>query len=273
MEDIAIKLDAVSFSYEGIGGVLSNISLEVKRGEVMAIIGANGSGKTTLLNILDSLIFPSSGRYLFFGEEMREDLFKDAAAARSFRRRVGYLFQDVDVFLFSPTVFDELAYAPLHLGLERGEIEERVWSVADLLGIRDLMRRSPDTLSMGEKKKVAMGAVLTANPEVLLLDEPTAGLDGRSEAFFVELILSLNKGGKTLVIATHDLSIPLELDSKVALLGDDHSLLAVGPASRIVEDRELLLRANLIHEHGHIHRGEIHRHLHAHFGMHVHKDD
>jgi cobalt/nickel transport system ATP-binding protein len=125
-------------------------------------------------------------------------------------------------------------------------------------------------LSGGEKKRVAIGSVLTMNPEVLLLDEPTNGLDPRTQAFLFDLLFSLNEAGKTVVIATHDLTVVADLEMTVALLSEEHTVEKIGAANEILADEELLLRTNLIHEHHHRHGQESHRHRHAHFFFHRH---
>jgi cobalt/nickel transport system ATP-binding protein len=117
---------------------------------------------------------------------------------------------------------------------------------------------------------VAIGSVLTMNPELLLFDEPTNGLDPRTQSFMVELLLALHEAGKTLVVATHDLGLVDELQGTVAVLSEDHRLEKTGPAEEILDDEALLLRVNLIHEHLHRHPGEAHRHIHSHFLLHRH---
>jgi cobalt/nickel transport system ATP-binding protein len=125
-------------------------------------------------------------------------------------------------------------------------------------------------LSGGEKKRVAIGSVLSMNPEMLLLDEPTNGLDPRTQCFLVELMLALNEAGKTLVIATHDLSLIDELHARVALLSEEHRVEKIGSSEEILQDEELLLRVNLIHEHIHYHGLSAHKHRHSHFLFHKH---
>jgi cobalt/nickel transport system ATP-binding protein len=141
-----------------------------------------------------------------------------------------------------------------------------------MLEIRSLADRPPYMLSSGEKKRVALGAVLTMNPEVLLLDEPTNGLDPRTQCFLVELILALNEAGKTIVIATHDLSLVSELRCRVAVLSEGHTIERMGESEEILSDEELLLKVNLIHEHMHFHGSVAHRHIHSHYLFHRHED-
>src|SRR4029077_2094392 len=152
------------------------LSLNIAEGTRVALLGANGSGKSTLLRILDGLIFPSAGEVLFGGVELIEDHFAEDEFAYDFRRRVGLVFQNPDVQLFNPTVFDEVAFGPLQMRWTKNEIRERVAATMDTLEISHLKDRPPHRLSGGEKKRVAIASVLVLDPEVLLLDEPPAAL-------------------------------------------------------------------------------------------------
>jgi cobalt/nickel transport system ATP-binding protein len=199
-----------------------------------------------------------------------ESSLKEKNFLRFFRQKIGYVFQDSDIQLFCPTVIDELLFGPLQIGLERAEAMDRAVEILKMLKIENLSNRPTYMLSGGEKKRVALGSVLTMNPDVLLLDEPTNGLDPRTQVFLMELILALNEAGKTIVIATHDLSLVGELHSRVAVLSEEHRLEKVGSADEILYDEELLLKVNLIHEHIHYHDGKAHSHLHSHYLFHKH---
>ncbi|MCL4537107.1 MAG: energy-coupling factor ABC transporter ATP-binding protein [Nitrospirae bacterium] len=269
MEDI-IKIENVSYNYYGKIPALVDVSLEIKEGEKFAVIGANGSGKSTLLQIISALIYPSGGNVFFRGNEVSERTLKDSVFLRFFREKVGYVFQDSDVQLFCPTVVDELLYGPMQLGINENEAMDRAFEVMQMLNIENLKDRPSYMLSGGEKKRVAIGSVLTMNPEVLLFDEPTNGLDPRTQCFLVELLFELNEAGKTIVIATHDLSLVDELHCRVAVLSEDHRIEKIGNPDNILSDGELLLRVNLIHEHMHCHGDTAHRHLHSHYFFHKH---
>lgn len=241
------RLEEVSYNYlDGISA-LREINFTVTRGERIAILGANGSGKSTLLKILDGLYFPTAGEVRAFGVPLTEKIFQDGAYA--FRRRVGLVFQDPDVQLFSPTVWDEVAFAPLQLGLPREEAVARVEGALEALSIQSLRDRAPYNLSEGEKKRVALASILSLDPEVWLLDEPTANLDPRTRGWAIDFLLSLAERGKTLVVATHDLEIADVVARQVYVLGEDHRLAAQGFPHEILTDEALLLRTNLIHQH------------------------
>ena len=269
MEDI-ISLEGITYNYYGKIPAISDLSLGIKEGERFAIIGANGTGKSTVLQIMDGLIHHSGGKYLFRGNEVSEQTLKNKSFLKFFRERVGYVFQDSDVQLFCPTVLDELLYGPLQLEISEKEALDRAFEVMQILNIENLKDRPSYMLSGGEKKRVAIGSVLTMNPEVLLFDEPTNGLDPRTQCFLVELMLALSEAGKTLVIATHDLSLVEELHARVALLSEEHRVEKTGAAEEILRDEDLLLKANLIHEHMHYHGKQPHKHLHSHYFFHKH---
>jgi len=263
-------IEQVHYDYFGRIPALAGVSLAIEAGERYAIIGANGSGKSTLLQMLNGLIFPSAGSIRFHGHEVTEKALRNTGFLRYFRERVGYVFQDSDVQLFCPTVLDELMYGPQQLSLTEEEAEHRSREVLKMLGMENHADRPTYMLSGGEKKRVAIGSVLTMNPEVLLLDEPTNGLDPRTEAFLIDLLLSLNEAGKTIIIASHDLTLVADMEMTVALLSERHCVEKTGAAADVLADEELLLRTNLIHEHLHRHGGSLHRHRHAHFTVHRH---
>jgi cobalt/nickel transport system ATP-binding protein len=265
-----LMAEGLRYDYLGRIPALSGVSLGVKEGEMFAVIGSNGSGKSTLFQVLAGLLPPGEGRVLFRGHEVTERSLSEKGFLRFFRERVGYVFQDADVQLFCPTVLDDLMYGPLQLGLEEAEARRRAGEVMGMLEIEGLGDRPPYMLSGGEKKRAALASVLTMNPEVLLLDEPTSGLDPRTQCFLVELMLSLHEAGKTLLIATHDLSLVAELHARVAVLSEEHRVVRTGGAEEVLEDEELLLRVNLIHEHMHYHGPRSHAHRHSHYYIHKH---
>ena len=266
-------VEGVSYLYQNRLPALVNVSLRIEPGQKVAILGANGCGKSTLLKLLDGLYFPTSGAIRFRGMRLDEQSLADEAANIAFRRSVGLVFQDPDVQLFSPTVWEEVAFGPLQLGLSRDEVAERVHGALELLGIVKLAERVPYSLSGGEKKKVSLASVLVIEPEVLLLDEPTAALDPRSQRALVDLIAEVSEQGRTVVTATHDLDVVTEIADRVFVFGEDKTLVKAGPPEEILADFELLLATNLAHAHRHHHAaleaGE-HAHPHLHHDLHGH---
>jgi cobalt/nickel transport system ATP-binding protein len=265
--NVIFSLDGVGFRYRQERPVLEDLRFQVSRGERLVLLGPNGSGKSTLLKLLAGLLFATSGSVAVYGERLHADSFRDPKFAFSFRRRVGVVLQDADAQLFCPTVWDELAFGPLHLGLSAGEVKQRVDDTLALAGISHLQDRSPHQLSDGEKKKVALAAVLTINPEILLLDEPTANLDPRSQHWLLNFLFALSKAGKTIVVATHDLVTVPVLAERVLILGENRKLMAMGGPEEILYDRDLLLAANLVHPDYHLHQvgsGRDHLYPHVH---------
>lgn len=270
MQEPVFELQRVSYSYNQGQLALFNVDLRVDSGERIAVLGANGSGKSTLLKLLDGLYFPTGGRLCAFGRELSPESLADEANAIAFRRRVGLVFQDPDVQLFSPTVWDEVTFAPLHLGLAQAEVRDRAeWAMA-LLGIEKLRDRVPHRLSGGEKKKVALASVLSLQPEVWLLDEPTAGLDPRSTSRLLDFLDDLRGEGKTIITATHNLDIVEEIADRVLMFCEEHEIIAEGPPSELLADEAQLIACNLIHEHRHRHAGTEHAHPHLHAPPHEH---
>ena len=228
---------------------------------MVAVLGANGCGKSTLLKMLDGLYTPTEGRLRVFGEDI-EVVDSDAEETHRFHRRIGLVFQDPDIQLFSPTVGDDVAFGPLQLGLPLAEVRSRVESALEQMGILHLRDRAPFELSGGEKKRAAIASVLSLEPDVILLDEPTASLDPRTKWVLVNLIVELGRLGKTIITATHDLDIVPIIAQRVVVIGEDRKVIADSVPERVLGDDPLLIEANLIHEH--LHRHVPVEHVHAH---------
>jgi cobalt/nickel transport system ATP-binding protein len=249
MKNPLYELSAVSYRYHDAIPAIEGINLSIQSGESLAILGANGSGKSTLMHMLDGLIFPSSGAVRAFGEVLTEDKLETDTFRHFFRSRVGFVFQNPDIQLFCPNVYDEIAFGPLQLGLPAGEVMKRIDDVLTMLGISSLKDRTPNQLSGGEKKRVAIASVLSLNPQVLLMDEPTSSLDLRTRHWLIGLISELQRAGKTIITTTHDISLVKQISSRVIVLGEDHGVIADGKPPEVISDHELLHRANIIHEH------------------------
>ena len=259
------ELKDVTYDYMEKVHAIESLNLKINQGETIAILGANGSGKSTLLKLLDGLYFPNKGEFRAFGSLMNEETLRSKKVARDFHRKVGLVFQDPDVQLFLPTVWDEVAFAPLQLGLSRKEVSEVASEALNKLGLYHLKDRAPYHLSEGEKKKVSIASVLTLDPEVWLMDEPTASLDPRTQGWVIDFILELSEKGKTTVVATHDLEIPHTATNLCYVIGQDHKILAKGATHEILDQEDILIQANLIHKHRHIHADVKHAHAHRHW--------
>lgn len=256
------KLNSVDYSYREVSA-LAKLSLVIPRGQRVILLGANGSGKSTLLRVLDALYFPDAGTVSAFGEPLDPERMADEERSISFRRRVGFLFQNPDVQLFNASVFDELAFGPLQLRWSKERIRQRVEEMLVATGLEHLRDRPPHRLSGGEKKRVALASVLIVDPEVLLLDEPTASLDPESKCRLLESLIDWEGGSKTLVMATHDLDI-VEDVADLCVVMQRGGVIALGTPEVILGDEELLRRTGLIHAHRHRHTDGI-VHLHPHF--------
>ncbi len=267
---VLFGLKNIDYRYPCKQKALENITLEIGEGEIVAVLGSNGSGKSTLLNLLCGLVYPSEGTISFRGKEFTERSFKDHEFNRRFRSSVGYVFQDPEAQLFCPTVFDELIFGPLQLGLSKEDAWSRAEEIMEMMHITSLRDRPGYMLSGGEKKRVAIGAVLTLNPDALVIDEPVSGLDPRTRADLIDLIFQLNHVGKTIIIATHHLELVDHLQPRVVVLSEKHTVERTGPCSDILGDIDLLKRNNLIGEYPHLHDGVIHKHLQTGFLYHKH---
>jgi cobalt/nickel transport system ATP-binding protein len=209
MNDALVQLDQVTFRY-GERTVLDRCDLELNAGQRLGLVGANGSGKTTLLSLIVGLQHPSHGRVIVLGETRKTE-----ADFRQIRGPVGLLFQDSDDQLFSPTVAEDVAFGPFNLGRSRAQVETIVEKTLADLGMADYADRITYKLSGGEKRLVALATVLAMQPDVLLLDEPTAGLDETATARVAEILLSLPQA---MLLVSHDRDFLSQIATQTARL-------------------------------------------------------
>jgi cobalt/nickel transport system ATP-binding protein len=230
MSRVMIEVDNVHFSYPDGHQVLKGLSCHIHEGEKVALIGPNGAGKSTFMSHLNGVQLPVSGRVVIDGIEVRKDTLKQV------RRKVGIVFQDPDDQLFCPTVFDDVAFGPLNLGLPREQIEARVKEALEVVGLQGFEQRSSFHLSFGERKRLALATVLSYQPEILVFDEPSTNMDPLNRR---NLINWLRESDRTILLCTHDLDIALEVCDRCLLLVDGR-IEADGPAGEILYDRALL---------------------------------
>ncbi len=268
MDNIIFESNDVHFSYLDKFPALCGIDVKVNQGQKITIIGANGSGKSTFLQLLDGLIFADIGRVVFCGSDLSEHVFDDDKFSFDFRRRVGFVFQNPDAQLFCPTVKEDIVFGPLQLGLAKEQIQKRLEKLIVTLGIQELLNRPPHQLSIGEKRKVAIASVLIIEPEVIILDEPTAGLDPLTSRHIIDLLVQENINGKTIITSTHDLHIVEEISDLVYVFGHQRRIVKSGPAEDILNDTVLLTENNLVHIHSHKHKDKTHIHPHLHLEHH-----
>jgi cobalt/nickel transport system ATP-binding protein len=267
------RLRNVHYAYLNRFPAVNGIDLDSPQSGRIALIGANGSGKSTLLKLMDGLYYTSSGSIEFDGSALSEEKFMDEKFSYSFRKRVGFLFQDPDAQLFSSTVWDEICFGPLQLQWDKQTIHQKAEENLKRFGLVSLRDRPPHRLSVGEKKKVALASVLVLDPEVVLLDEPSAGLDPRSQSILLELLQDWGKRNKTIITSTHDLTILREVADQVHVLQEGNIVFSASP-EEVLENEPLLEETNLVHVHTHKHREVEHAHPHTHdFHAHSHPDE
>lgn len=230
-----VEAKNVHFTYpDGTAG-LAGISFRITHGESVALVGANGAGKSTLLMHLNGCLLPTEG-VIHVGDF---PVTKKTTAA--IRRSVGMVFQDSDDQLFMPTVFEDVAFGPMNLGLAGNELQTIVLQALGRVGAEHLQDRPPFKLSVGEKRRVAIAAVLAMSPDILVMDEPSSSLDPRARRELIELLKTFKH---TKIIATHDLDLALELCPRTIILGGG-KIAADGPTKEIFTDDELLTKSRL----------------------------
>lgn len=233
--DVLLAVDRVRAQYKA-GPVLRDVSFELRRGEVVALVGANGAGKTTLVRHLNGLARPAKGRVVVCGRDTRR------APTSALARQVALVFQNPDSQFFKLTVADEIRVGPRALGIEA---EEWMALLTRRLGLTTLMRRAPFRLSGGEKKRVAVAAALAARPEVLILDEPTAGQDLFFRQALGDLLNGLAEEGRAVLMVTHDLGFAERHAPRWLVLGEG-TILADGTPAQIMADGALMQRCGLM---------------------------
>lgn len=218
---------------------LDGINLKVYRGERVAVLGANGAGKSTLFKHLNGILRPFSGEVLIKGEKVTKK------NVRMCRETVGIVFQDPDDQVLAPSVEEDVAFGPINMGLPRKEVEVRVKEALEMVGLKGFEERAPHHLSGGQKKLVAIAGILAMRPEVIVLDEPTAGLDPLSSARILELITKMNRElGITMLLSTHDVDVVPYFAERVFVLHHG-KLEADGSPGEIFSDPDLLRKAHL----------------------------
>ncbi|HQP91196.1 MAG TPA: ABC transporter ATP-binding protein [Candidatus Omnitrophota bacterium] len=263
------ELNNINFSYLNKFPALCDVSVSIEEGQKVVLMGANGTGKSTLLSLLDALIFAGSGSFRAFDREVMKSDFQDEGFSLDFRRKVGFVFQNPDIQLFCPTVKEDILFGPLQLGVDEGQAKRRLERLAAILKLEHLLDRSVHQLSLGEKKKAANAGVLAIEPQVLLLDEPTAGLDPRTTRDIIDLLLAESQKGKTIITATHDLHLCSEIADVIHVFGSGNTLVRSLSSSEIFSDEAFLKENNLIHIHRHSHGGSLHTHPHIHLDHHA----
>ncbi|MFW6194597.1 MAG: energy-coupling factor ABC transporter ATP-binding protein, partial [Halobacteriota archaeon] len=228
----AIEVKGLNYSYSDGTRALDNIDFKAFEGEKVVVVGPNGAGKTTFLLHLNGILKGNRGKVEVFGQDASEMSREDIV------RNVGVVFQDPDDQLFMPTIFDDVAFGPINLGLSESLVRERVANALSTVGFTGYENRAPHNLSFGEKKKAALAAVLSMEPQILVLDEPTANLDPKSRRDLLQKIKELNKRGITIIIASHDVNALPELADRIYVL--NKKMVAEGSPREIFSNSQLL---------------------------------
>ena len=226
----AVEIEHLHFRYPDGYEALRGIELRIDAGEKVALVGPNGAGKSTLMLQLNGLLVPSHGAVRIGGVAV------DRTTVRRIRAEVGVVLQDPDDQLFSPTVYDDVAFGPIHLGVPIPEIHDRVERALDAVGMAGFEARVPHRLSLGQRKRVALATVLSMDPSVLVFDEPSAGLDPRGRRELIGLLRGLTP---TLLVSTHDMRLVAEVFPRTVVV-DDGQIVADGPTEALMADDDLL---------------------------------
>lgn len=232
----SVDIEHLLYCYPNGPIVLDDISLHMQAGERVALVGPNGAGKSTLMLHLNGILRAESGAIHLCGYDLSD------ATLRAIRRTVGLVFQNPDDQLFSPTVFEDVAFGPIYQGCSSEEIHRRVATALAAVHMEGYADRISHHLSVGEKKRIAIATVLSMDPEILVLDEPTAGLDPRARRSFMNVLSELNQ---TMLVATHDLALVRELFPRTIVMVSGR-IIADGNTTDILENHEFLAANGLL---------------------------
>ena len=240
MADTHLETKNLSFTYHDGTQALKNVNITIKKGEKIAIMGPNGAGKSTLFSHFNGLTEPTSGHVEVDGEKIifeRDELLK-------VRQKVGIVFQDPNDQLFAPTVKEDVAFGPMNLGLEYEEVERRISESLEMVGMSGFEEKTPHHLSGGQQKRVAIAGIVAMRPDIMILDEPTAGLDPEGVDKVLDILNTLNNEGMSIVISSHDIEMVNQFADKIFVLYSGE-IIAQGDKHEIFSDKELLKKAHL----------------------------
>ena len=240
MNEVHLSIKNLSYTYPDGTHALKNVSMEILKGQKVAIMGPNGAGKSTLFSHFNGLTEPKSGYLEIDGKKMEYD----KKTLLEIRQKVGIVFQDPNDQLFAPTVKEDVAFGPMNLGLSYEEVEKRVDEALTLVGMEKFKDKTPHHLSGGQQKRVAIAGIIAMKPEIMILDEPTAGLDPQGVDKVLDILNNLNKEGMTIVISSHDIEMVNGFAEKIFVLNEGE-ILASGDKNEIFSNKELLKEAHL----------------------------
>ena len=240
MNETHLSIKNLSYTYPDGTHALKNVNMEILKGQKVAIMGPNGAGKSTLFSHFNGLTEPTSGYLELDGKKMKYD----KKTLLEVRQKVGIVFQDPNDQLFAPTVKEDVAFGPMNLGLSYEEVEKRVDEALELVGMKKFKDKTPHQLSGGQQKRVGIAGIIAMRPEIMILDEPTAGLDPQGVDQVLTILNNLNKDGMSIVISSHDIEMVNGFAEKIFVLYEGE-ILAVGDRHEIFSNKELLKKAHL----------------------------
>ena len=240
MNEVHLSTKNLSYTYPDGTHALKNINMDIYKGQKVAIMGSNGAGKSTLFSHFNGLTEPTSGHVEVDGKAIKYD--RDTLL--EVRQKVGIVFQDPNDQLFAPTVKEDVAFGPMNLGLDYEEVERRVDEALTMVGMEQYMDKTPHHLSGGQQKRVAIAGIIAMRPEIMILDEPTAGLDPEGVEKVLDILNNLNKEGMSIVISSHDIEMVNEFAEKIFVLNNGE-ILESGDKHEIFSNKELLKKAHL----------------------------
>ena len=235
-----LKVENISYSYEDGTKALNKINLEVKKGEIVSLLGKNGAGKSTLFLHFNGIYKADEGKIFIEGEELKHD----KKSLIKFRQKIGIVFQNPDDQLFAPTVEEDVAFGPLNLGLSQEETQKRVEDSLRKVGMEGFERKAPHHLSGGQKKRVAIAGILSMKPKVMVLDEPTSGLDPNGASAIMKLLYDLNAEGMTIIVSTHDVDLVPMYSDNINVLRKG-KILKKGNCREVFSDEQVIEDADL----------------------------
>ena len=230
----------ITFSYDDGTEALNNVNLKVDKGDIVALLGKNGAGKSTLFLHFNGILRPDNGEIIIDGEKLKYD----KKSLIKFRQKVGLVFQNPDDQIFAPSVEEDVAFGPLNLKLPMEEVQKRVHEALERVGMVGFEKKAPHHLSGGQKKRVAIAGILAMKPEIMVFDEPTAGLDPKGASKIINLLKELNEQGITIIISTHDVDLVPQYANKVYVLHEGE-IIGEGTAKDIFSNKGLINKANL----------------------------
>ena len=235
-----LKANNLFYSYDDGTNALNGIDFQMSKGEMVALLGRNGAGKSTLFLHFNGILRPDKGEIFIEGDKLeynKKSLIK-------FRQKVGIVFQNPDDQIFAPTVEEDVAFGPLNLKLSQEETKKRVTDALERVGMEGFEKKAPHYLSGGQKKRVAIAGILAMKPDIMILDEPTAGLDPAGAAKIIKLLKELNQEGITILVSTHDVDLVAEYADRIYVMSEGE-IIGQGTPEEIFSNEKLIKQAHL----------------------------